>query len=151
MEEYQNENKCLKTILEEILNKQREMSKKKCELNLLGMQLNNTLPIILYCDIEPFKVEGVTTYFDICLKRERFVCFTTFLFQVVNLEDDCVVLKLLKFKNHHKCAQDCNDHKCSPFCQLNNEFVDEIISTSVCIKAKISSFSSIQCLPAVCL
>ncbi|WHY88542.1 CotY/CotZ family spore coat protein [Neobacillus novalis] len=153
-----DEKKCLKTTLELILNTQRKMSKQKCDFNNslsclepLGKTFKNTIPFILYGDLEPFKVEGVTTCFDNESNKEKFVCFTTFLFRVINLEGDCAVLELLKFKNHDKCVPNCNDHKCSPCCQLHCENVDDLISTCVFMNVEISSFSGIQCLPAVCI
>ncbi|ETT87770.1 CotY/CotZ family spore coat protein [Viridibacillus sp. FSL R5-0477] len=161
MEKCHNDSKCVKKTLEKILHEQRNVRKKKndnCEFScqsplgeLFKPNKNNTIPFILYCNCEAFKVEGVTTCFDDCSKKEKFVCFLTFIFKIVELKDDCVVLELLKFKNHNKCVANTKDHICSPCCQLDCEDVEDLISTCVCITVDISSFTGIQCLPAVCL
>lgn len=161
MKECYNNSGCVRKTLEKILNAQRNVSKKKndccgtsCHLPLGELSKpnkNNTIPFILYCNCEPFKVEGVTTCFDNCSEKEKFVCFLTFIFKVIELKDDCVVLELLKFKNHNKCAPSNSNHQCSPCCQLDCEDVDDLIPTCVCISVELSSFTGIQCLPAICL
>jgi kynurenine formamidase len=115
------------------------------------MPATNTIPLILYCNLEPFKVEGVTKCFDHELNTEKFVCFTTFIFRIIDLEGDCAVLELLKFKNHYQCHPDIRDHVCSSSCQLNGKDVSDLNATCVCIQVELSCFSAIQCLPAVCL
>src|SRR5690606_11610535 len=111
----------------------------------------NTIPLILYCDCKPLSAEGVTICYDEKSQKEKFLCFLTFIFRVVDLKDECVVLELLKFKNHHQCFANKNNHVCTPCCQLNSEDVENLVPTCVCITFDISSFNGIQCLPAVCL
>ncbi|WP_165976319.1 CotY/CotZ family spore coat protein [Bacillus salipaludis] len=154
------ENRCIKKTLEKILEAQRKAKKKKGEscqtsclapLGELGNHYsNNTIPFILYCDCDPFKVEGVTTCRDKNSKSETFVCFITFVFRIIDIKDDCAVLELLKFKNHQKCNSK-GKPICSPCSQLNCENIDDLMATGVCVNVDLSGFHAIQCLPAVCL
>ncbi|WML53363.1 CotY/CotZ family spore coat protein [Neobacillus sp. PS3-12] len=150
-------NNCLKNTLEKILNEQRKVRKKECDIpsngcfEHLGRTSTNTIPFILYSNTEPFKVEGVTKCFDCDTNKEKFVCFKSFIFRIIDLEGDCAFLELLKFKNHHKSTSNCDDHVCSPCCQVHCEDVDDLIATGVCIQVELSCFCAIQCLPAVCM
>ncbi|MED3563928.1 CotY/CotZ family spore coat protein [Bacillus xiapuensis] len=157
---FYEEDHCVKMTLEKILKAQRKVKKNKggtCQtscmapLGELGNQhVNNTIPFILYCDCDPFKVEGVTTKCDQHSKNEKFVCFATFIFRIIEIKDDCAVLELLKFKKHHKCNSKDKPIS-SPCSQLNYENIDDLMSTGVCINVDVSGFNAIQCLPSVCL
>jgi hypothetical protein len=170
LNEYGDDILCLKETLEKILYAQKKVKDKQehnpCEISCNQSinelkypscnELKNTIPFILYCNAcEPFKVEGVTTFLDPCLKKERFYCFTTFIFKIKALKGDCAVLELLKFDSHGKCVSDnssCSDRCiCSPCCQLHCKEIDDLIPTGVCIKVDLSCFCAIQCLPAVSL
>ena len=109
----------------------------------------NTIPFILYCGCDPYKVEGVTTCFDPQCGKEKFLCFTTFIFRVKKIKDDCAVLELLKFKNHKCGSSKEHGHVCTPCCQLHCENVEDLMPTGVCINTDLSCFCTIQCLPAI--
>ncbi|HYK71675.1 MAG TPA: CotY/CotZ family spore coat protein [Pseudoneobacillus sp.] len=158
---------CIKNTLEKILHAQRKHNNEhthcetSCEQSIIKLlnpsciSKKNTVPFILYCDCEPFKVEGVTTFFDHCTNSEKFYCFTTFIFRIKDLKGDCAKLELLKFDSYEKCVSSNNSCSerciCSPCCQLHCKEVDDLIPTGVCVKLDISCFCGIQCLPAVCL
>ncbi|MFD2443224.1 CotY/CotZ family spore coat protein [Bacillus sp. CGMCC 1.16607] len=164
MEECQESSSCVKNTLEKILEAQKMSKKKECEAcktscensidKLLHQECNhskNTIPFILYCNCEPFKVEGVTTCFDECSHREKFICFTTFIFRIKDLKGECAVIELLKIKNHDHCSPYSNNQPCSLCCQLNCEDIDDLVATGVCLKVDLSCFCAIQCLPAASL
>jgi hypothetical protein len=163
-----NDEICVKRTLEKILYAQRKAENRghshcetSCEQSidkLIDPSSNhskNSIPFILYCACEPFKVEGATTFFDHCSKKEKFFCFTTFIFRIKDLKGDCAILELLKFDCHETCVSNstsCNQNCiCSPCCQLHCQDVDDLIPTGVCITVDLSCFCAIQCLPAVCL
>ncbi|NMD69328.1 spore coat protein [Bacillus sp. DNRA2] len=151
----QQHGNCLKKTLEKIINEQKKVNKKEIEkksfgcLESLGMPITNTIPFILYGNLEPFKVEGVTKFFNKELNKEKFVCFTTFIFRIIDLDGDCAVLELLKFNDQNTCILDIKSDACSPSCQLNSKDVNDLIAACVYIQVELSYFSAIQCLPAV--
>lgn len=157
MGECHNDSHCVKRTLERILEAQRNIKNKKDDscrtscLRPLGMHPKNTIPFMLFCNCQPLKVEGVTTCFDEHSQKEKFVCFLTFVFKLIDIKGDCVVLELLKFKNHHTCVPNSHNHTCSPCCQFNCEDVDDLIATGVCVTFEISSFNGIHCLAPVCV
>ena len=160
---------CIKETLENILLAQKQAEQEECKscetscINSIKQLLNstfihskNTIPFILYCNsCEPFKVEGTTTFFDHCSNKQRFFCFTTFIFRIKGLKNDCALLELLKFECNEECishnSECCEKCICSPSCQLHLQDVDDLIPTGVCIKVDLSCFCAIQCLPAVCI
>ena len=161
---HDDDNLCVQETLKKILEVQKKVKKKECDpckisckhsidklLHFPYQNKKNTIPFILNCNCEPYKVDGVTTCIDPCSDKEKFICFTTFIFRIKDIKRECAVLELLKFRKHHQCSPSSNDHVCSPCCQLHCEDVDDLISTGVCITVDLSCFCSIQCLPAICL
>jgi hypothetical protein len=157
----QDDSICVKKTLEKILWAQKNAKKGGCEpssvscnnsikelLKPNGYSSKNTIPFILYCNgCEPFKIEGVTTHFDPYSNKEKFICFSTFIFRIKDLKDNCAVLQLLKIK-----FDPCRDKDlCSPCDQLDCADVDDLIPTDVCINVDLACFCAIQCLPPVCL
>ncbi|MGM7719625.1 CotY/CotZ family spore coat protein [Metabacillus sp. Hm71] len=148
---------CVEEILEAILKAQWKVKKdQECSTSchdsikdLIGesrKSKKNTIPFILYCgDCSPFKASGVTTVEKHC-KKKKFVCITSFIFRIKDLEDNCAVLELLTFNSDKKC-----DYKepCSPCSQINHEDVDDLVATGICINVDLSCFCAVTCLPAV--
>lgn len=120
-------------------------------LHFPNNKIKNTIPFLLYMNGEPYKVDGVKICFDSEEKKEKFVCFTTFIFRVTAVRGVCVVLELLKFRNHQLGGTCGEGHNCSPCCQVHCEKVEDLVTTGVCITVDASRFNAIQCLPAVSL
>lgn len=155
MESCQNK-QCVKTILEKILhiqNKSKQTSKNRCptvcDAPLGGQALNITIPFILYCHCKPFKVEGVTTVFDHCSGKEKFVCFSTYILTIIQIKSNCAVFELLKFKHPHEPLANCGKIEATPCHQLHAENVEDLISTGVCVTMELENFTGIQCLPTI--
>jgi hypothetical protein len=149
---------CVRRTLKRILEAQKKAEKDHCNPchNCTNLQSDhskckrNTIPFILYCDCAPFEATGVTTCFDECTQKEKFICFSTYIFKIIDLDEDCAVLELLKFKNHDLCTSSCGaEHFCSPCCQLSCENVEDLIPTCICIDIDLTCFCAIACLPAV--
>jgi hypothetical protein len=145
---------CLKNVLEKIVETQEKAKAKmkgkawKSIPSLNKSHLKNTVPVILYIKDKPFKAEGVSTGYGKKGKYERFICFSTFIFRVIEIKGDCAVLELLKFSTHDH-SKECKDHECTPSCQLHYAEVDDLMSTSVCVTVEISCLCAIHCLPPV--
>ncbi|SFM48477.1 spore coat protein Z [Gracilibacillus orientalis] len=103
----------------------------------------DTVPFILYDKKgKPFKGFGAEV--DANGGPARFDCFSSFIFRVTEVDDDecCAVLELLVFDNDEKtCGDPCE--------QLDNEKVDELERTGICITVDLNCFCAITCLPAV--
>ncbi|WAA08600.1 CotY/CotZ family spore coat protein [Fervidibacillus albus] len=147
---------CVKETLKEIVafqKKSEQNCKNGCadaidELLHPRKKFKNTIPFILYTtDGCPFKADGVTTFRCKCCNKEKFHCFTTFLFRINDLKNDCAILELLAFKHEDDCS--CSMEACNPCEQIDCENVDDLFRTGICIKIGPSSFSSISCLPPI--
>jgi hypothetical protein len=162
MNSYQDDDICVKSTLEKILYAQNNVVNRaaadcevSCEqsidmlLNPIEEEPKNTIPFMLFCNgCETFKVNGVTTFFDHHSKKEKFYCFTTFIFKIKKLDKNCATLELLTIDPDGKPKHD--EHcVCTPCSQLHCENVEDLIATGVCVKIDISCFCGIQCLPAV--
>ncbi|MGP4041147.1 CotY/CotZ family spore coat protein [Gracilibacillus sp. D59] len=102
----------------------------------------DTVPFILYDKKgKPFKGFGAEV--DANGGPARFDCFNSFIFRVTEVDDDCcAVLELLVFDN--------DDTTCGDPCeQLDNEKVDDLERTGICITVDLNCFCAITCLPAV--
>lgn len=101
----------------------------------------DTVPFILYDKKgKPFKGFGTE------IRDGRFECFSSFIFRVNEVDDDdcCAILELLVFDNDDKaCGDPCE--------QLDNEKVDDLVRTGICITVDLNCFCAITCLPAVSL
>ena len=149
---------CVTTTLEKIVDVQNEVRNNHCnkcesfcvcEFNE-NDDIKNTVPVVLYCGCEPFKAEGITTFIPKDSKRKSFYAFSTFLFKVKDIINDCVVLELLLFEGPNNCVKDKkNCGCCSLTCQAHCREIDQLRLTGVCIKMEIKTFTGIQCLPAV--
>ncbi|MBS4192717.1 spore coat protein [Bacillus sp. FJAT-49705] len=157
---------CVEEVLEAILKAQKKVKVKRekvCKVSckesikeLLEEEKKpkkNTVPFILYCDCEPFKGTGVTT-FTSHSKKKKFACISTFIFRIKDLDDNCAVLELLTFKPKKCCHEDSGkkcDHKepSSPCRQIDHKDVDDLIRTGICITVDLSCFCAISCLPAI--
>ncbi len=99
----------------------------------------DTVPFILYDKKgKPFKGFGAE------ISDGQFECFSSFIFRVneVDDEDCCAVLELLVFDN--------DDEACGDPCeQLDNEQVEDLERTGICITVDLNCFCAITCLPAV--
>jgi spore coat protein Z len=148
---------CVEEILEAILAAQKKVEKAdECKNScnesikeLLGKSKKskkNTIPFILYCGgCKPFKATGVTTI-STHNHKKKFVCITSFIFRIVDIDDNCAVLELLTFKSNMKCE---DKDLCSPCSQIDHEDVDDLIRTGICINIDLSCLCAITCLPAV--
>ncbi|PKG22803.1 CotY/CotZ family spore coat protein, partial [Niallia nealsonii] len=158
---------CVGEVLAAILAAEKKVQKKEeclisCKQSIQELleekksPLKNTIPFIVYSkDCQPFKATGVTTYTSHS-KEEKFICVTSYLFKIKELDKKCAVLELLAFKPKKKCCcrshakQEGNGDK--PICsQVNHKNVHDLVKTGICINVNISSFSAITCLPAVYL
>ncbi|GAB2532819.1 CotY/CotZ family spore coat protein [Gracilibacillus alcaliphilus] len=102
----------------------------------------DTVPFILYNKKgQPFKGFGA----EIEGSSYRFECFSSFIFRVNEVNDDCcATLELLVFDNQ--------DNAChSPCEQIDNEQVKDLERTGICITVDLTCFCAITCLPAVSL
>lgn len=145
---------CVRETLEAILIAQRKAKRDdKCKTSckesineLLGEHRKpkkNTIPFILFCgDCEPFKASGVKVFSE-PMNKKKFACITSFVFRIKDLDDNCAVLELLAFKTNNKSN--------SPCCQINNQEVDDLVKTGICITVDLSCFCAISCMPAVCI
>ncbi len=97
----------------------------------------DTVPFILYDKKgKPFKGFGTE------VSGGRFECFSSFIFRVNEVDDCCAVLELLVFDNNDKtCGDPCE--------QLDNEKVEDLQRTGICITVDLNCFCAITCLPAV--
>lgn len=156
---------CVEEVLEAIFTAQKKVEKAdKCKNScdasireLLGetkKARKNTIPFILYCGgCEPFKASGVTTISHHSNKK-KFVCITSFIFRIEEIKDHCAVLELLTFTSDKKCEKDCHmkcngNDVCTPCCQIDDEDVDDLIKTGICLNVDLSCFCAVTCLPAV--
>lgn len=149
--------RCVEEVLEAILEAQRKVKKEdECKFSCYESikevleepkkKKKDTIPFILYCgDCEPFKATGVTTK-RYCHHKEKFVCINSFIFRINDLEDGCAVLELLTFKSDKKCGE---KEVSSPCRQIDNENVDDLVGTGICINVDLSCVCAITCLPAV--
>ncbi|RCW69759.1 CotY/CotZ family spore coat protein [Saliterribacillus persicus] len=104
----------------------------------------DTVPFILYSkNLKPFQAYGaeVSTQGG---GPARFDCVRSFIFRVNEIgEDDCcAVLELLTFNGE---GSGCDD----PCDQIDNEQVNDLERTGICITVDLSCFCAITCLPAV--
>ncbi|WP_313800724.1 CotY/CotZ family spore coat protein [Cytobacillus sp.] len=108
----------------------------------------NTIPIILYCgSCKPFKASGVTTYTSYS-KQKKFVCISSFIFKIIDLDEKCVTLELLIIKSDQKCE----DHEPkSPCDQIDGKKVDDLVKTGIFINVDLSCLCAVTCLPPVYL
>ena len=149
---------CVLSVLKNIVTQQKNAGrhcKESCKhsfnkpLDYAHHHWKNTIPFVLYNQNGAFQVDGVATCVDQCSHKERFICFTTFIFKVIEVKENCAVLELLKFKHHTKGDSCSVGAECTPCCQIHCEEVDDLIATGVCITIDVSTFTSIQCLKAV--
>ncbi|QED49976.1 spore coat protein [Cytobacillus dafuensis] len=162
--DHHHKENCVEEVLEAILKAQKKAKRDdECKVSckesikeLLGEEKKpkkNTIPFILYCDCEPFKGTGVTT-FTTHSKKKKFACISTFIFKIKDLDDNCAVLELLTFKPKKSCHEDSGkkcDHKepSSPCRQIDHKDVDDLMRTGICITVDLSCFCAITCLPAI--
>ncbi|SES26048.1 spore coat protein Z [Gracilibacillus ureilyticus] len=102
----------------------------------------DTVPFILYGKgLKPFKASGAVV--DNNNNQPRFECIESFIFRVNEVSDDCcAVLELLAFDgDENACDEPCD--------QLDNERLDDLQRTGICITVDLSCFCAITCLPAV--
>ncbi|KAB8139088.1 spore coat protein [Gracilibacillus oryzae] len=102
----------------------------------------DTVPFILYGKgLKPFKASGAVIENE--NNHARFECIESFIFRVNEVSDDCcAILELLAFENdQNACDEPCD--------QLENERVDDLERTGICITVDLSCFCAITCLPAV--
>lgn len=114
----------------------------------------NTVPIILYNKkLKPFKGFGAD------IERNggpaRFDCTESFIFRVIRVSDDCcAILELLTFDDDEP-SQPGNQQGArgddDPCEQLDNERVDDLNRTGICITVDLKCFCAVTCLPAVSL
>ncbi|WP_102347932.1 CotY/CotZ family spore coat protein [Bacillus sp. Marseille-P3661] len=119
----------------------------------------DTVPFILYCDgCKPFKAFGV----DFQNNRRngnnnniKFECVESFLFRVKSVDEDCcALLELLAFAdgdNNGKGGGGKDKDEMDPCDQINNQELDDLVATGICITVDLSCFCAITCLPAVAL
>jgi hypothetical protein len=159
---------CVKEVLEAILTVQKK-AKKKYGYDTSVYQTNdeqlgkhtklkkNTIPFILYCkDCSPFRATGISMFHDSHSKKKQFICFTTFIFKIKELDNNCAVLELLTFKSEKKphgnsCSKCDKDNACSPCCQVDFEEENDLSKTGIFVNVDLSCFCGISILPAVSL
>ncbi len=162
-EDHQKQQKnCIKETLSSILEAQKKAMERddcdhscqeslKCLLGEKKKSRKNTVPFILFCNCKPFKATGAKTYLTPS-KKKKFVCITSFIFKIKDIKGDCAVLELLTFKqkhsHHSKKRCNCGEFH-SPCCQLNDQHVDHLRKTGICINVDLSNFNAVTCLPAV--
>lgn len=148
---------CVERTLKRILDTQQKVAQFDCECinqpSESSKPILNTIPFILYNhNSEPFEATGITSCFDEKTKKEKFICFTTFIFKIIDLEENCAVVELLKFKNHGIGSSSCAaEHFCSPCCQISWENVEDLSPTCICIDIDLSCFCAVSCFPPVLL
>lgn len=102
--------------------------------------LNNTIPVILYCDCSPFVGFGVRKI------GPTFTCFQSFIFKVKEVDDDCcAVLELLQ-------TNKSNGTYPPPITEFDpcDQFpATEIFGTGICITVDLSCFCGVTCLEPV--
>ncbi|AIF44116.1 CotY/CotZ family spore coat protein [Virgibacillus sp. SK37] len=155
---------CIKETLQSILLAQNEVTYDSCDSSCKKSiadlskkrrkySKKNTVPFILYGkDNKPFEATGITTYKDVCTKKKKFICIESFVFRIKSLEGECAILELLTFDcNKDNCCilQHHTEHDCTPCCQVDEEYVDDLMATGICVKVDIACFCAISCLPAV--
>ncbi|TCJ03614.1 CotY/CotZ family spore coat protein [Cytobacillus praedii] len=145
---------CVEEILHEILLAQRKAcDDDHCKHSYKGYEKErkrkkNTIPFILYCgNCKPFKASGVTTVSSHS-KQKKFVCISSFIFKIIDLDDKCVTLELLIIKSDQKCE---NNEPKTPCNQIDGKKVDDLVKTGIFINVDLSCLCAITCLPAVCL
>ncbi|SRR5690625_3005967 len=133
---------CVCDILREIVAAQRDIVD-DCDVgceqsiqDLLGdtSTPNNldTVPVLLYCECDPFKGYGVKD-------NESNTVFSSFFFRVRSVDDDCcAVLELLRDPNE-------TAHN---FQEPTNQKVGNLRTTGVCINVDLKCFCHVTCLPA---
>jgi hypothetical protein len=146
---------CVEEVLEAILKAQKKVEKEYKSCNSCKESIKdlleepkkpkkNTIPFILYCGCDPFKATGVTTY-PCGQKDKKFACITSYIFKIHELEGQCAELELLTFK-----PKKDDDNKDFSACdQIDNEKVEDLIATGICINVDLSCFCGVTCLPAV--
>jgi Spore coat protein Z len=153
-----NYKNCVKEVLEAIFTAQMKAEQKYKYLSENQTKLKkNTIPFTLYCkDCTPFKATGITSFKDSHSNNKQFICFTTFIFKIKELDDNCAVLELLTFKSEKKplgntCSKCDKDNACSPSCQVDFEAENDLAKTGIYVNVDLSFFSGISILPAVAL
>ncbi|MGP4042190.1 CotY/CotZ family spore coat protein [Gracilibacillus sp. D59] len=147
-----NENGCVCDVVRAIADAQDNVADQLCDVscsrsiqNLVSPVGGNgldTVPFILYNKKgKPFKGFGAEVNAN--GGPARFDCFNSFIFRVTEVDDDCcAVLELLVFNN--------DDTTCGDPCeQLDNEQVNDLERTGICITVDLNCFCAITCLPAV--
>lgn len=103
----------------------------------------DTVPFILYTKKgQPFKGIGAEVYS--AGGTSKFSCVTSFIFRVseVDEDSDCAVLELLQFDNDDSAGKSvCH--------QIDNQPVEDLERTKICITVDLSCFCAITCLPPV--
>ncbi|WP_374724141.1 CotY/CotZ family spore coat protein [Calidifontibacillus erzurumensis] len=134
----------------------------------------NTVPFILYGkDLNPFKGFGID------FKRTKhnlhdpeFECIESYIFRVKTVDDDCcAVLELLAFADdggrgdsgrgdsgrgdsgRSESGRGGHRHRDddSPCDQIDQQKLENLVATGICITVDLSCFCAITCLPAVSL
>ncbi|MDC3413661.1 CotY/CotZ family spore coat protein [Aquibacillus sp. 3ASR75-11] len=142
---------CVCDILRQIADAQSDVVTNECTTSceqsindLLGGTLPaandlDTVPVILYCDCEPFKGFGAPTGTTGDLGSFGNVV-GSFFFRVKSVDDNCcTVLELLRDPN------DNNDNPDSPA----DQSTDNLEATGICITVNVNCFCHITCLPAI--
>lgn len=157
---------CVKQTLAKILAAQNRAASEQdcgfsCEASINQMRGKpshsgkNTIPFILYDrNNKPFEAKGAVSYTD-CCGAERLCTVKTFVFKVKQLKNSCATIELLYFDRDEsdewmrECC--CNPDGCTIECQIDNEKLECLAGTGVCLNINVSCFCGVQCLPPVSL
>ncbi|MFC4386877.1 CotY/CotZ family spore coat protein [Gracilibacillus marinus] len=147
-------NDCVCDVVRAIADAQDAVVDQHCDVscsqsirNLVSPTTTNgydTVPFILYGKtLKPFKASGVVVSNQGGSNNTKFECVESFIFRVNEVSDDCcAVLELLAFDgDSNACDEPCD--------QLDNEKVEDLERTGICITVDLSCFCAITCLPAV--
>ncbi|MGG5252482.1 CotY/CotZ family spore coat protein [Neobacillus sp. SM06] len=102
----------------------------------------NTIPVILYCDCNPFLGTGVRV--RTTGGAQHLECIQSFVFRVNDVDDNCCAsLELLEVKGGPNPANPCK--------QFEGAKPEDIKTTGICITVDLCCFCAVTCLEPVTL
>ncbi|HYK74557.1 MAG TPA: CotY/CotZ family spore coat protein [Pseudoneobacillus sp.] len=104
----------------------------------------DTIPVILYCDCEPFLGTGVRLNTPGASSNVRFECIQSFLFRVNSVDEDCCATLELLTAGGGPNPQD----PCSQF-PGGSVGLNDIDATGICITVDLNCFCGVTCLDPV--
>lgn len=105
----------------------------------------NTIPVILYCDCDPFLGTGVRLTTG---PNPHFDCVQTFLFRVNSVDEECCASLELLTTGHNPTGPNPNPCDQFPGGAVNP---GEITGTGICITVDLNCFCAVTCLEPISL